>query len=99
MERAEKEDIIKIKCDRAGCSDEARKRHFQAYVFERWDVHPNPDFWAWVIKKHEDRETAEIQKALDEGRLPRPRTKHPNPITAWNSDPERVEWENYKDGT
>ncbi len=47
MNREEKGDLIEQKCREAGCSDVAAKRHYQAFVYERWDVHPPAEFREW----------------------------------------------------
>jgi len=92
MTHEEKKEHIRSKCDAAECNEQARRRHFQQFVYERWDCHPPADFKAWVEQCHYDGESAIIDRQLEEGKTPMSRTKAPNPITAWNSDVARQEF-------
>lgn len=50
------DEIVEL-CEAHGCSEKARKIHFDQYVKQQWHPHPPADFLAWWIPFDKDLES------------------------------------------
>lgn len=53
MTRSEKIHDIKIICDKCGCGEEERRRHFDLFVNRSWQPHASNRFQKWWYAQKE----------------------------------------------
>lgn len=57
MTPKEKARDIKIICDKCGCNEEQKRRHFQLVVNENWQPHVSARFKSWWFAQPEFKES------------------------------------------
>lgn len=57
MTRKDKARDIKIICEKCGCNEEQKRRHFQLFVNEEWQPHTSLRFRNWWFSQPEFKES------------------------------------------
>ncbi len=61
MTRGEKERDMAIICDKCGCSDKARKRHYDQFVNHGWQPHASLRFKKWWFAQQEFKDSQDSE--------------------------------------